>query len=146
MSNAYTTRNTAWREKLAALTKRLGDADMARPAGGTGWTIGGLLAHLAFWDQRAVVLLSKWKTQNMAPSAIDVDVVNEAMRPLCNAIPPRAVASMAVSCAAAVDRAIDELDAAFLARIEAEGTPVRLDRSAHREHHVAQIEKALGAR
>jgi len=146
MHNAYTDNNTAWRENLVALAKRLGDADMARAAGGPGWTIGGLLAHLAFWDQRAVVLLSKWKTQAMAPSAIDVDVVNEAMRPLCNAIPPRTVVSMAVTYAAAVDRAIDELDAAFLARIEAEGKPVRLDRGAHREHHMAQIEKALGAK
>ena len=143
MSNAYTAQNTAWREKLIALTRRLSDADIQHVVGARGWTVGGILAHLAFWDQRALVLLETWKTRAIGPSAIDVDIVNEAMRPLCNAIPPRAVARMAAECAAAIDSAVEGLDAAILARIEAEGKPVRLDRAAHREHHLGQIEKAL---
>jgi hypothetical protein len=144
MSNAYSANNAGSRETLHALIGRLSDADMARPAGGPGWTIGGLLGHMAFWDQRAIVLLAKWKSSPMAPSAVDVDVVNESMRPFLNAIPPATIRKMTRDAAAAIDAAIDALTPEVLARVETEGKPVRLDRGAHREHHMAQILKALG--
>jgi predicted nuclease of predicted toxin-antitoxin system len=44
--------------------------------------------------------------------------------------------------AIAIDAAIDTLDSDFLARIETEGKPFRLNRASHREHHLEQIEKA----
>ncbi len=143
MSNSFTAHNAAWRQKLDALLGQLKDTDMERPPG-PGWTIGGLLGHLAFWDQRAVVLLNKWKSSPMAASPIDVDVVNEAMRPFLNAIPPAAARRLARETAASIDAAIDALSTDFLAKVESEGKPVRLDRGAHREHHMEQIEKALG--
>ncbi|MGA2974358.1 MAG: DinB family protein [Spirochaetia bacterium] len=141
MSNAYTAMNAAWREKLSALVDHLSDADMARAAGGRGWTVGGLLGHLAFWDQRALLLLDKWKKEGIAASPMDIDVVNESMQPFLNAISPREVRWLVKEASIAVDAAIDALDPAFLARIEAEGKPVRLNRGTHREHHMAQIEK-----
>ncbi len=144
MSNAYTANNAAWREKLNALLSRLTEKDMARAAGGPSWTVGGLLGHLAFWDQRAIVLLAKWKSSPMAVSPVDIDVVNDSMRPFLNAIPGKKVAAMAREAAASIDAAIDALTPDFLAKVEAEGKPVRLDRGAHREHHMAQIQKALG--
>ena len=144
MSNSFTANNTRWREALSALLGRLSDVDMARAAGGAGWTIGGLLGHLAFWDQRALTLLDKWASTAMAASPVDIDVVNEAMRPFLNAIPPGAIRKLATEMAAAIDASIDALAPEFLAKVETEGKPVRLDRGAHREHHIAQIKKALG--
>ena len=143
MSNQYTPPNSAERAHLDKVIARLSPSDYERPAGGPGWTIGGLLAHLTFWDNRALVLLAKWKKQGIGPSVIDIDVCNESMRPLCSAVPAAVIAKMAVDTAAAIDREIDSLSPEFLAEVERNGTPVRLNRGLHRNHHLAQIEKAI---
>ena len=52
--------NDAERARLRALVGRLGDTDLARPLD-AGWTVAGVLAHLAFWDQRIIVLLDEWE-------------------------------------------------------------------------------------
>jgi hypothetical protein len=143
MSNAYTANNAAWRGRLLALAGRLPDTDMTRVVGGAGWTVGGYLCHLAFWDQRALVLLDTWRKGGITDSPNDVDVVNESMRPFLNAIAPLEARRLVKETATAIDAAIDALEPGFLARVEADGKPVRLDRGKHREHHIAQIEKAL---
>ncbi len=142
VSNPYTHDNTVERERLAALADRLTDEELARPVS-AGWTVAGLLAHLAFWDQRALLLLDKWKQDGISPSPIDEDVINEAMRGHCIAIPPRAAAQMAVACAAAIDQAIDQLDPDLLPRVETDGKTVHLSRAAHRGAHLDEIELAL---
>jgi hypothetical protein len=143
MSNAYSAQNAAWREKLIAITARLSDKDLGRSAGGPGWTVGGLLGHLAFYDIRASVLLDRWKKDGISPSPNDVDIVNDATKPFLNAVAPSEMKRLVVQAATAIDAAIEALDPGFLAKIEADGKPVRLNRAAHREHHLEQIEKAL---
>ena len=143
MANVYTEKNRVEREAIAALCDRLTDADMDRPVGTAGWTIGGILCHLAFYDQRAHLLLEKWKREGITPSPNDVDLVNEAMRPLFNAARPEEVRKLVPAMAHAVDAAIDGLTSEMLARVEKEGAAVRLSRALHREHHRAQIEAAL---
>ncbi len=143
MTNQYTQANSAERDHLKEVIARLSLSDYDRPAGGPGWTIGGLLAHLAFWDNRALVLLAKWKKEGIGPSLIDTDLFNESMRPLCNAVPAAVIARMAVETTTAIDDAIDSLQPEFLARVERDGTPVRLNRGLHRNHHLAQVEKAV---
>jgi DinB superfamily len=143
MSNPYSQRNAAELEHLEKLAGSLTDAQVAFPAGGSGWTVGGILGHLAFWDQRAVGLLRRWKAGTIGPSAIDIDAVNDAMRPLLNALSPRAAVQLAIASAREIDREIDALDAGMLAKVEADGKPVRLDRAAHRIHHLEQIQKAI---
>jgi hypothetical protein len=145
MSNSYTQENTAEREHLTALANCLADEELSRPVE-AGWTVAGLLAHLAFWDRRAFILLEKWKQEGIGPSPLDVDVVNEAMREHCTAIPPRAAAQMAVACAVAIDREIEQLDADMLAAVETDGRTVHLNRATHRKLHLEQIERALGIR
>ena len=143
MSNAYSAKNKLWREKLAALVKRLTDEDLAKPAGGPGWTVNGLLGHLAFWDLRAVRLIEHWKSGAVGPAGIDIDIVNESMRPFLNAVAHHEIRRLSVDAAESIDAVIDGLDAGFLARIEDVGKPVHLDRSSHRTHHMSQIERVL---
>src|SRR4029453_2968350 len=81
----YIAENTAERERLIALVNGLTDEQLAQPREAS-WTVAAVLAHLAFWDQRALVLLKKWTQEGIGPSAMDVNVVNEAMRPHCLAI------------------------------------------------------------
>jgi len=143
VSNVYSAQNAAWREKLVTIARRLSDQDLSRHAGGAGWTVGGLLGHMAFYDFRALALLERWKKAGISPSPMDIDIVNDATKPLFNAAAPGEMKRLVVDAAEAIDTAIDALDHEFLARIEAEGKPFRLNRAGHREHHLEQIEKAL---
>jgi hypothetical protein len=90
-----------------------------------------------------VALLERWKKAGIVPSPLDIDIVNDAARPLLNAVAPGEMKRLVVDAAMAVDAAIDALEPDFLSRIETEGKPFRLNRAGHREHHLEQIEKAL---
>lgn len=139
----YSEENEAERNHVIALAARLTDEQLGH-ALEAGWTVAAVFAHLAFWDQRALVLLDKWKAEGVGPSPIDTDIVNEAMRVHCLAIAPRAAAQLAVSCAIAIDRAIEQLDPAFVTVVQRDGKTVRLNRADHRRDHLRQIEQALG--
>ena len=140
--------NDAERARLRALVARLSDADLARPMPG-GWTVAAVLAHLAFWDQRILVLLERWE---QSPSAVphgineaDVDWVNDAAKPHFLAMSPRKAADLAVTIAEAVDAKVAALPDDLLARNEAAGKPLLMTRAEHRREHLGEIEHALGA-
>jgi len=144
----YIARNDAERARLRALVARLSDADLARPMPG-GWTVAAVLAHLAFWDQRIMVLLERWE---QSPSAVprlineaDVDWVNDAAKPHFLAMPPRRAAELAVAIAEAVDAKVAALPDDLLARNEAAGSPLLMTRAEHRREHLGEIEHVLGA-
>jgi uncharacterized damage-inducible protein DinB len=143
----YVAQNDAERGRLRALVDRLSDADLARsmPAG---WTVGAILAHLAFWDQRILALLERWED---SPSAIppieneaDVDWINDATKPLFLALAPRRAADLAVTTAEAVDGKVAALSDDFLARNEAAGSPLNTLRAEHRREHLREIEQIFG--
>ena len=140
---SYLSENAAEYAHLKSLVSRLTDEELAHPLE-AGWTVSAVLAHLAFWDQRALVLLDRWGKEGIGPSPIDADVVNEVTRPLCLAIPPRAAAELAVSSAQQIDQAVERMSAEIAAQIESIGQTVRLNRAHHRRDHLSQIEKALG--
>lgn len=138
--------NDAQRERLRALVARLGDADLGRPLD-AGWTVAAVLAHLAFWDERARLLLERWQRDGTPPPPLDerqVHWINDAAKPLCLALPPRVAAQLALERAEAVDRLIAGLPDAFLAASAAAGHPVRLLRATHRREHLDEIERTLG--
>jgi uncharacterized damage-inducible protein DinB len=144
----FIARNDATRSRLRALVARLSDADLARPMP-AGWTVASVLAHVAFWDQRILVLLDRWEQSPSAvPPAIaeaDVDWVNDATKALLLAMPPRRAAEVTVATAEAVDARVAALPDDLLARNKAAGSPLSMARSAHREEHLDEIERALGA-
>ncbi len=143
LDQSYISENAAARERLAALVNRLNDQQLGHPLE-AGWTVSAALAHLAFWDQRALILIEKWQKEGVGPSPIDVDIVNEVVRGLCLAIPPRAAANMALSAATAIDQAIERLSPEMIKEIETIGTTVHLNRVHHRRAHLDQIRAALG--
>jgi hypothetical protein len=140
---SYVQENAIEREHLKASVSKLSDEELSRPLE-AGWTVSAVLAHLAFWDQRALVLLGKWEKEGIGPSPIDVDIVNEATRIHCLAIPPQTAVEMAINSASAIDAEIEHLSPDMAAAIEATGKTVRLNRAQHRREHLSQIEKALG--
>jgi len=107
-----------------------------------GWTVAAVLAHLAFWDQRACSLLRRWKENGVSPSPIDIDNVNEALLPILLALPPRQAAELAITAAEAVDGELSNASSELVMAIEAQGK-FRLRRSEHRQEHLDQIGRSL---
>ena len=143
MTNTYSNQNNIYRQKLADLIRRLSGEQLSQPME-AGWTVAGVLAHLAFWDQRALILLQKWQHVGIGPSDVDTDIINDATRILCVSLSPQVAAQLALTTAEAIDQEIERLAPDFLARVERDGKTVRLDRARHRETHIGEIEKALG--
>ena len=59
MDRSHDTETDAERERLRSLVARLSDKELSRPMPG-GWTVSAVLAHIAFWDARAIYFLDKW--------------------------------------------------------------------------------------
>jgi hypothetical protein len=68
--------NTFQRQRLEALVSRLTNDDRELS---NGWTVAAALAHLAFWDRRARLLLRRWERKGTPPDEPDVDLLNEAL-------------------------------------------------------------------
>jgi len=142
----FVTANSAERVRLQNLVRRLTDAELAGPMPG-GWTVAGVLGHLAYWDQRILTLLERCDKDGRAfPEPIrddDVDWINDAGKPMLLALPPRAAADLTVAIAEAVDARAASVSAEFLVRNAAAGSPINLDRAHHRRLHLDEIERAL---
>jgi Mycothiol maleylpyruvate isomerase N-terminal domain len=132
------------RKRLEALVERLSDDDLARPVA-DGWTIAAVLAHLAFWDHRAAVLVERWRKAGVGRSDADVDAINDAAKPQWLALPPRAAAEDAVRAARAADGALDAAGDELVEQIVAIGYPINVSRAAHRAEHLDEIERTLSA-
>ena len=133
---SYVTENQTQLARLEALVGTLGDRELSRPLE-AGWTVGGVLAHLAFWDYRVVTLLDAWGadgrgTPPPAHHEADVDWINDAGKPLCLGLAPRVAARIAVEAALAANAAA--------------GSPINVRRAEHRREHLDEIERALAAR
>jgi hypothetical protein len=144
MKNKYTDVNTVERQNLFSIIKQLTVEQLNTSVGNAGWTVAGLLGHLAFWDLRAYSLICKWKKEGVGSSPIDIDIVNEALRKHCLLIPAGEAVEFALSAATIIDQEIEKLDIKILGEIERNGKTVHLDRSPHRRHHLNQITNALG--
>jgi hypothetical protein len=142
MDRPFIAENAQERERLLAFVARLTDEDLNLTLG-NGWTIAVALAHLAFWDQRALFLMRKWKKSGVEPSSIDIDLTNDSLLSLWLALPPRAAAELAVASAEAIDRELEAADSELITAIESLGEKFRLYRSIHRKMHIDQIEERL---
>lgn len=143
MKPEFVAANTHERRRLAALVSGLRDEALMRPMGDH-WTVSVALAHLAFWDERSLFLLRKWRREGVSPSPIDIDVTNDCLLSLWRAVPPRAAANLAVAAAEAVDRELEELAPELIRAIQDIGEDHKLFRAVHRKRHLDQIEAVLG--
>lgn len=149
MAHPFVAENDAERQRLKALTERLSDEQLARPID-DGWTIAGVLAHMAFWDARALYLIDKWEG-GTAPSPDDwerddVEWINASAKWLCLALAPRAAARLALYMAEQADLRVAGLSEALVQQNMAAGQPLRLERALHRREHLDEIERQLGTK
>jgi hypothetical protein len=144
---SYIAENDRERRRLEALVGKLDDAALSRPMP-AGWTVAGVLAHLAFWDQRIVTFIDFINRGVKIPKENEVDVewINEAVKPTQLALAPRRAATLAVETARAIDQAVATLSDELLAKNAAAGSPIMLLRATHRREHLDEIEQALAKR
>ena len=143
MTQQFVADNARGRERLRNLVAKLTDEELTLTLNAEGWTVAVALAHIAFWDQRRLVLLRKWKKKGVTPSPFDSDVINDALVPFLLAVPTRKAASLAISMAEELDRELEEASPDLIAAMEATGDIHALDRSIHRKLHLDEIEALL---
>ena len=143
---SYVDSNRRELERLKALVDRASDEDLARPMD-AGWTVAGVLGHMAFWDLRIVTALERWRPDGTGPFPSyhedAVDWINDAAKPIISALEPRAAARVAVEAAEAADRGVAEMSDALLAKNLAAGLYINTDRADHRGEHLDEIERVL---
>ena len=148
MTFPYSQENIDSRHRLESLAGRLTDTDLALSTD-YGWTVGALLAHLAFWDHRMLVILRRWKASGLDESPVDSMAVNDALKVICHALDPRTAAELALFAARQLDAELDMLAPEFVKQIEehieATGTQFRMNRALHRTGHLDDIEALLPA-
>lgn len=146
MTFPYSEQNTESRRRLETLTARLSDEDLARSTD-YGWTVAALLAHLAFWDQRVLTILKRWKEEGLDPSPIDMMAVNEALKVICHALEPSRAIELCLLSAEAVDADLETLSPEIVKQMEEHAasteTQFRMNRSLHRNGHLDDIEALL---
>lgn len=147
MTFPFTQEHAESRRRLETLVRGLSDEDLARSTH-YGWTVAALLAHLAFWDQRMLVILKRWKEAGFDPSPIDSVAVNDALKIICHALEPRTAAELSISAAGQIDAELETLTPDLMKQIEqhaeATSTQFRMNRSLHRSDHLKDIEALLG--
>jgi Mycothiol maleylpyruvate isomerase N-terminal domain len=146
MTFPYTQENAESYQRLKSIVHRLTDTDLALSTD-YGWTIAALLAHLAFWDQRVLVILRRWQEDGFDESPIDAMAVNDSLRVICHALDPRRAVELSLFAAEQVDAELDKLTPDFVKKIEehieATSTQFRMNRSLHRNGHLDDIEVLL---
>ena len=134
--------NAEQTQRLHSLVDRLSDADLAHNLG-EGWTVAVALAHLAFWDLRAVHGLQRWVQDGTPISAADDDILNRALLDQWLALPQRRAAALAVAAARAVDGVVKSLPDHVVTAVLGREYDWLLHRGQHRREHLEQIERAL---
>lgn len=134
--------NDASRRRLEAFIHSLSDEDFTR-TNAHGWTVAALLGHLAFWDQRMLVLLRRWQEHGVDELPVDPDMINDSLRPICLALEPHAAADLCLASANEVDAALAGMTPELFEAIQASPNHFRFNRSLHRDDHLGEIVRIL---
>ena len=143
METGYDERNRAQTQRLKAL-RSLSDGDLRRPVG-EHWTVAVALAHIQYWDGRAVGALEAWRRHGL-PLTLWINgeaIVNDVRLPAWRDLEPREALEQAIHTAGVLDRIVENLSPAEAADVSAQRYRV-LDRSLHRSEHLAEVDRALG--
>jgi hypothetical protein len=136
--------NDRERERLRAFIARLDDDALAAPANAY-WTVAGVLGHMAYWDNRVLVLADKidrgepWVPADAEP---DGDWLNDSTRAIIHAIAPRAAAELALRIAEETDARVAELPLDRMWPLDPE-SPINPVRGEHRGEHLDELERAI---
>jgi hypothetical protein len=140
---ALAANNRSQTDRLRALVATLDEGAFGTRLS-NGWTVSGMLAHIAFWDRQRLCLMRRWAAGNWCSGSYDGELFNETMRPLLELIPGTLAAGAALHAAEEVDAFLLEVPDDVVARALERPDAPNLDRGSHRGFHLDQIEQALG--
>jgi hypothetical protein len=150
VTGQYVTKNTQSRERLIKLASEITDEELKLIIYKEGWTIASMLAHLAYWDHWALLLMEKWEKSGVFTLPIadwdtfnDTLLPNDTILPFLLALDPRTAANMAVASAEKIDSKIENAPPEMIDKIARLDDKTRLYRSIHREMHLEEIENLL---
>lgn len=142
--------NDQARERLRDLVEGL-DADSLTTQVNESWSVAGVLAHMAWWDARVVILAEKidhgepWVRSDEEPEG---DWLNDTTRLVIEGLAPhapRAAAELALRMAERADARVAELPLDRMAPRDP-ASPIDPDRADHRIEHLDEIAAALKRR
>jgi hypothetical protein len=143
MERQFVNENIKEQERLRRLVNEMTDEELKLIIYKEGWTIAVVLAHLAFWDERRLILVRKWKQKGVTPSPLDEAIINDVLLPFLLAIPPRKAADLSILTAEALDHELEEISPDLITAIESLGDRHALNRAIHRKMHLDEIEDLL---
>ncbi len=146
IDRSYVAENDRERARMRALVERLSDEDLRRQVNDE-WTVAAVLAHIAYWDQRALWLAGKIERGEPFTEGEEEpeppDWVNDTVRPFLHAIEPRAAASLALQIAEETDAHVASLPPESVWPTD-EASLLNPFRSGHRAEHLDELEAYLG--
>ena len=141
MPNSFTEPNKASLEELRAYAERLSE-DQLRQQIDDDWTVSGVLAHIAFWDRRAALVVERVLKDNTYQHVReDADIINATAIPQWRRLEPSEAIEDMVEAGEYLNRTVDLLDEETAQRLPASGTNV--GRAKHRQGHLEQIRQRL---
>jgi len=141
MDRSFVELNRAATDRIRALAERLSDEELQHPVG-EHWTVAIALAHIAFWDRRALHVL-EFSEREGTPTFLDLDLfVNDLSLPLWAAVPPREAARIAIESAEALDARMESYPPALLEQFF-DAHRAFVVRAVHRNRHLDEIDAAL---
>ena len=133
--------NRASTKRIRALVASLSEKEMQHRVG-EHWTVAIALAHLAFWDQRVLVVLDRTERDGKLFIPELGIIVNDISLPLWAAIPAREAARLAIETAEALDKRLENFPPELLDEIYTYNKRWVV-RSMHRGEHLDDVDAAL---
>jgi len=141
LDRSFIERNRASTSRIREMAARLSDEEMLHPVG-EHWTVSIVMAHLAFWDRRALYVLDMTERDHkLFIPEIDI-FVNDLSLPLWAAIPPREAARIAIETAETLDQRLETFPVELLDEIYAYNKRWVI-RALHRGEHLDEADAAL---
>jgi hypothetical protein len=141
MSNSFTESNRSSLEELRSYVERLNDQQLRQQIDDD-WTVSGTLAHIAFWDRRAALVVERvLKDSAYQHVREDADIINATGIPQWRRLEPSEAIEDMIEAAEYLNRTVDLLDEETAQRLPASGTNV--GRAKHRKEHLEQIRQHL---
>lgn len=137
--------NAAARQRLITLIDSLRYEDYGR-AVAPGWSVGTVLAELAFWDNWAQHLIKRWRSGQLPPPTVPGwydDAINDTLLPTWQALPGPQAAMLARTAAEAADHEVDKAETPVIAAMLSAGQSNLIHRYRPRNAALDRIERAL---
>ncbi len=132
--------NTASTQRMRAVGQ-LSDAELRTPVG-QHWTVAIVLAHLAFWDRRALYVLDKTEQEGKLFIPEIGIFVNDLNLPFWQALPVREAVRIGLENAEACDRRLEAYPEHLLEAIYTYNRRWVI-RALHRNEHLDEADAAL---